>query len=686
MGLAPTGIWADSPAEPFVGRQLPDGRYLIVEDRATEEVADTWDLAALSRGGGLWAVSEIDGPGYAYLSRWHDGEQQCEVLSDGGEWVQQGALPAEFDPEVQQLRDEEDDGEDVHAADLILSIAKELTDYVCGDVLDERHYELLAPVAQAAALQQFRLAVTEALSVRGFAPMEPNNSRASLWFAAATGLTGVQVALELTMDFNLPAGVRFGWAAQLLSQPVTELFRTLPRTAAPLDWSSLVMPIDELFTGLPRSIVIDDPDRIAEGVGQFVEFVDGPVADWLAERTTLTELVAAARQPQRRSYGMHISPRLLQSAAALCVLEYCDELASDLMAWFLADYEFRNDQDRDRAEEFDRALRDRFPSYDAARAEQRTDFAPFLAVLPRIANAHLGSWSRSDLDPLFEAVGWPIAISEGRLFREDLVARLNGYAVRASLHASRTEDYMDADRWGFGKYWRLTLRQSLSWRVMPEAYAAALRSCVELLGPPPVVGGPHAQAIWRGANVTYTLSTRGGGLNFSATPTEAVEGLEYWEWKWGDDWNPPESWRVTTGAEGVRFGTQDWWVPERRAETWSMLDDYITALFPSLAGDLALLAPYATRVVWGFRVAEDPGTFIRGWFSDESAGLDIHLPGAEPFVRAYPPAFESGRRIAAETTAALRKFGVESPTDLEMVALAPSGTQKLDTIRLGFTG
>lgn len=115
-----------------------------------------------------------------------------------------------------------------------------------------------------------------------------------------------------------------------------------------------------------------------------------------------------------------------------------------------------------------------------------------------------------------------------------------------------------------------------------------------------------------------------------------------------------------------------------------MLDDYITELFPSLAGDLALLAPYATRVVWGFRVVEDPEIFIRGWFSNESAGLDIQLPGAERFVRWYPPTLESGRRIAAETTAALRNFGVESPQDLEMVALAPSGTQKLDTIRLGF--
>lgn len=85
-------------------------------------------------------------------------------------------------------------------------------------------------------------------------------------------------------------------------------------------------------------------------------------------------------------------------------------------------------------------------------------------------------------------------------------------------------------------------------------------------------------------------------------------------------------------------------------------------------------------------MAEDPGTFIHGWFADDGAGLQIHLPGAEPFKQTYPPELQSGRLIAAETTAALRKLGVASPTDLKMVAWTPQGTQTLDTIRLGFTG
>lgn len=106
------------------------------------------------------------------------------------------------------------------------------------------------------------------------------------------------------------------------------------------------------------------------------------------------------------------------------------------------------------------------------RDEQRTDFAPFLAVLPRIANAHLGSWSRSDLDPLFEAVGWPLDISEGGRLREDLVAELNGDAVEASLRASWTSEYMYPDQFGFGEYWQLELSQSLSLspRVVSEAH------------------------------------------------------------------------------------------------------------------------------------------------------------------------------------------------------------------------
>ncbi|MDH6279878.1 DUF6301 family protein [Prescottella agglutinans] len=428
---------------------------------------------------------------------------------------------------------------------------------------------------------------------------------------------------------------------------------------------SLLAPI-ELRGSKVYSATSTELDVVVVDIARIRDSVDD------AEREALRTGFAALRMDLIEAWGGPDSDIVGETGSLVWVLP---QVVVQLNYWTDSVYYRLVSHDAHRSvEAAERASRER--------DEQRTDFAPFLAVLPRIANAHLGSWSRSDLDPLFEAVGWPIDIGEGRLFREDLVAELNGNAVRAWLRATRTAEF-DADRWDFGEYSQLELSQSLSSRVVPEAYAAALRSCVELLGPPPVVGGPAAQAIWRGADVTYTLSTSGGWLRFTATPTAAVEGREYWEWKWNDCY-PEGSWRVTTGADGVRFGTRDWWVPEPDAETWSMLDDYIAELFPSLAGDLALLAPYATRVVWGFQVAEDPGIFIRGWFSDESAGLEIHLPEAEPYVRSYPPAFESGRQIAAETTAALRKFGVESPADLEMVALAPSGTQKLDTIRLGF--
>lgn len=146
----------------------------------------------------------------------------------------------------------------------------------------------------------------------------------------------------------------------------------MPKTAAPLDPDrfSQLLSIDRLLTGSAHSIVIDDPDRIAEGVGQFVEFIDGPMAGWRAGRTALAELVAAAEQPQQGSYGMGIDSRLVQSAAALCTLDGRDDLASDPMAWFLANYEFRNDRKREQAKAFDGALRDRFPGYDAARAQR----------------------------------------------------------------------------------------------------------------------------------------------------------------------------------------------------------------------------------------------------------------------------------------------------------------------------
>ncbi|GAB2532726.1 hypothetical protein [Nocardia heshunensis] len=370
LGLASTDLWVGSPVEAFVGRSLSHGRYLVVEDRSEEEVADTWDLGELSRGGGLWAVTEVDGAGYAYLSGWRDGEQQCQVSSLDGEWSQEGELPAAFDTEVDELRAAEAAGAEIDAMNLILSIAERLTEYQCGTgSLDERPFELLAPTQQATVIHHFRAAVTDALGIRGFAPIEPNGGICSLWFVAPTPLTGVQVALEVDVDVAVSAGVRFSWKAYLLSQSVTEFLRALPATVELLDPDrySRVVSIAELRAYPDQSLVIVDPNQIADGVGQFIEFVDGPLADWRASRTTRAELVAAAKQPQGRPWGMGINSRLAQSVAVLCALQGDSAIAADLMAWFLTTYEFSNDRMRHEAENFDQAVRERIPAYRAAR-------------------------------------------------------------------------------------------------------------------------------------------------------------------------------------------------------------------------------------------------------------------------------------------------------------------------------
>ncbi|WP_137872357.1 hypothetical protein [Rhodococcus sp. Q] len=238
LGLMPTGTWVDSPSRPFVGRQLPDGRYLIVEASAHEEVSDNWNLAVLSRGGGLWAVSEIDGPGYAYLSGRHDGEQRCEVFSDDGEWVQHGELPAELDPEIQQLRAAADAGEDVDAANLILGIAKELTDYVCGEVLDEPRYELLAPVMAGRkrdhAANMIKVELTGAMVRAGYMPSEPlaESNEGAFWFKSnAVGIPNTIAAVEALISYSRDGAAICTGTAFLISPSVGDILRSMPPEA-----------------------------------------------------------------------------------------------------------------------------------------------------------------------------------------------------------------------------------------------------------------------------------------------------------------------------------------------------------------------------------------------------------------------------------------------------------------------
>lgn len=385
MGLMPTGIWVDSPTRPFVGRQLPDGRYLIVEDSAHEEVSDTWDLAALSRGGGLWAVSEIDGAGYAYLSEWHRGKQRCEIFSDDGEWVQHGTLPAELDPEIQQSRAAADADDDVDATNLILGIAKQLTDYVCGEGLDEPLYELLAPVMPGRkrdnAANMIKVELTGAMVRAGYMPSEPltGTVEGAFWFTRdAVGIPNTIAAVAALISYSRDGATICTGTAFLISPPVGDILRSMPPEALlrgdqpdnprhkDVDWQFFSdMPGIESAGKAPWVITAAD---VQTAVQWFERRVAGAAATWFDDRNTLEKMIQVAEEPIPGTSHDRIDPGVLRATVLLCIVNGNFTDAATLMTAHLKrDHVQPNVDSFERVSAFDKALADRFPDYRRAR-------------------------------------------------------------------------------------------------------------------------------------------------------------------------------------------------------------------------------------------------------------------------------------------------------------------------------
>ncbi|MEV0299468.1 hypothetical protein [Nocardia sp. NPDC050710] len=342
-------------------------------------------------------------------------------------------------------------------------------------------------------------------------------------------------------------------------------------------------------------------------------------------------------------------------------------------------FRLENPAEHDRREAADREWEQR--------KARRTDSTLFLEAIPLVVQAEFGVWSKDDLAPLFAAVGWPIE-EEPVSFRKGRTAGIESETISISLRASKTEQYLDPDRWGFGEYSRVWMTQRLAANVVDDAYRAALAICVELLGPPPLVGGPDARAIWRD-NDTTVLLTRdlGSSISLAVFPTEPHEGREHWEWNWSD-WTAAECWLVAPDAEGTRYGFPTWGYPEPLATSWPSLDDYIDALFLSLAADLPVLHPYATWVIWVITVADDPDAgFLQGWFSPHDARMEYrHSADADLTTVNYPAGVAAGRSIAEVVKSELRALGVPSPDRLTLSAWSSPEPQQIHTIRLGLEG
>ncbi|GAB2539887.1 hypothetical protein GCM10027167_50870 [Nocardia heshunensis] len=288
-----------------------------------------------------------------------------------------------------------------------------------------------------------------------------------------------------------------------------------------------------------------------------------------------------------------------------------------------------------------------------------------------------GSWSRAEILQLCRDLGW--------------AAEEQSYGIHAdgpphlTVLAGATAEYQK--RYDYGEYSSVLLVQYLPDEAADDAYRAALRECVRLLGTPHLVGGPDAFAKWRYTDTTIELTRdRGDSADITLTvlPTHAAEweegrNQEYGEY--GEDW-VGHLWELQpdTGLTAALGGSMHY--PEPDAEDWDELGWNLEQIFTSLAMDLPVLDPYGTEVAWAIKQVGAADGLARGWFSPTGCMLEL-MRGGRWEQRMYPAGADSGRKIAELTIAALRDSAAKSPGDLEVKAEATQPPQLVSHVRFG---
>ncbi|WP_157762516.1 DUF6301 family protein [Nocardia yamanashiensis] len=334
---------------------------------------------------------------------------------------------------------------------------------------------------------------------------------------------------------------------------------------------------------------------------------------------------------------------------------------------------------------FDRARRERA---DAADGYARlSDWSPLVEAISLLVQAVPGAWTSAEMTELAESVGWGApAVNRAGDIRADLTTP----GASARLLADRAQRPLTGSGSGFGEFMSIEVSQSLAPAVIDAAYRAALAECVRLLGAPPLVGGPHAFARWRGPEAIFTLSrelAQPARLRFEVQPTEATEQEAYLNQKWSEDWIPDACWSVVPDREDESLRTAmdfEWPGAERQVTDWSDFEYFLKTLFHSMAADMPQLHPHAGCVVWslGTGHAAD-GWLAQGWFRDTDCRLEFQEPEGLPCMLDFPPGAASGDRIAEAVLATLHGHGITTPDQLWCHAFAAGQPQHLWSLRTG---
>lgn len=231
--------------------------------------------------------------------------------------------------------------------------------------------------------------LTEALTVEGFVRCEAldRNGEAQpgkryprwrhAWFAAdVDGLPGVRHAVMASLKLDRDGCVSvFGWA-YVMSDVVGQVRAELPVDALESAESLEPARVDFVTFGdfrypqdalRAKSWVAVEAD-IDISVVEFMDYVRSDVRDWFGQMSTITDLLARAREPALAAIDqLNPAPERLRDVVILALLAGRVEEVVSLMDWYRDRDVFHAWDSAERIAAFDAAMGVRFPEYAAAR-------------------------------------------------------------------------------------------------------------------------------------------------------------------------------------------------------------------------------------------------------------------------------------------------------------------------------
>ncbi|GAA4947105.1 hypothetical protein [Actinoplanes utahensis] len=272
-----------------------------------------------------------------------------------------------------------------------------------------------------------------------------------------------------------------------------------------------------------------------------------------------------------------------------------------------------------------------------------------------LAGQDFGTWSRADIERIAGAAGWSVQDGDYRLTIET-----GGPARVWSTKLSYGQD-----GFGYGEQTDLEITETCPADQLPALHTATLAAVTAVLGPPALVGGPHAFSFWRKPRVWLERDLRYRSVTLLVQPADPAENEEYSNAEYAEGWRPRHLWNaepdVQSDAAGSLGGMMLYDGPE--ATTFDEFATGLRRLFMSFATDLTTLADYVPGVGWEIRpVDKSVNEEISGWFDEASINLQkIRFGTTDAEHIKLPLGAENGARAAETILGWVRGWAVTEP-------------------------